>query len=230
MTAYAELQVTTNFSFLRGGSHPEELVEQAAVLGMQAIGVTDRNTLSGVVRAHVAAKVAGIKLLVGARLDLQDGPSLLCYPRDRAAYGRLSRLLTLGQRRTGKGQCLLFTDDVIAHAEGQVVVGDLLQVSPLVRAAALDHAALGTDQQFTGIGGIGPGAGVVVRQLLIQRQVHVFLGQVRAFGLLVERAQHRLAAVDRRGRPLQRKAIAAIADFYAQPQFDLAQIAVERAA
>tara|TARA_B100000676_G_scaffold309993_1_gene375203 strand:+ start:153 stop:3572 length:3420 start_codon:yes stop_codon:yes gene_type:complete len=122
MTAYAELQVTTNFSFLRGGSHPEELVEQAAALGMQAIGVTDRNTLSGVVRAHVAAKAAGIKILVGARLDLQDGPSLLCYPRDRAAYGRLSRLLTLGQRRTGKGQCLLFTDDVIAHAEGQVLI------------------------------------------------------------------------------------------------------------
>ena len=97
MTAYAELQTTSNFSFLRGGSHPEELVERAAELKLAAIGITDRNTLAGVVRAHVAAQHAGIRVLVGARLDLADGPSLLCYPRDRAAYGRICRLLTLGQ-------------------------------------------------------------------------------------------------------------------------------------
>jgi len=122
MIRYAELQVTTNFSFLRGGSHPEELVVRAAALGLQAIGVADRNTLAGVVRAHVAAKNAGIKLLLGARLDLRDGPSLLCYPRDRAAYGRLARLLSLGQRRTEKGRCELYLDDVIAHAEGQILI------------------------------------------------------------------------------------------------------------
>ncbi len=120
--AYAELQTTTNFSFLRGGSHPEELMERAAQLGLRAIGVADRNSLAGVVRAHVAAKNAGIRLLVGARLDLEDGPSLLCYPRDRGAYGQLCRLLTLGQRRSPKGACRLRMDDLFTHAEGQVLI------------------------------------------------------------------------------------------------------------
>ena len=99
MTAYAELQVTTNYSFLRGGAHADELVATAKALGLTAIGVADRNTLAGVVRAHVAAKREGLRLVVGARLDHQDGPSLICYPTDRAAYGRLCQLLTLGQRR-----------------------------------------------------------------------------------------------------------------------------------
>ncbi len=119
--AYAELQVTTNFSFLRGASHPPELV-LAAALGHAAIAVTDRNTLAGVVRAHAAAKEIGIRFVVGARLDLQDAPSLLVYPTDRAAYARLSRLLTLGKRRASKGQCHLTLDDVLAHAEGQIVI------------------------------------------------------------------------------------------------------------
>ena len=102
MTGYIELQVTTNFSFLRGASHPAELVLQAAALGHPAIAVTDRNSLAGVVRAHVAAKEAGIGLVVGAQLDLADGASLLAYPVDRAAYGRLSRLITAGRRRAPK--------------------------------------------------------------------------------------------------------------------------------
>ncbi len=119
---YAELQVTTNFSFLRGASHGEELVAQAHALGLAAIAVTDRNTLSGVVRAHLAAKELGLKLIVGARLDLQDAPSLLCLPRDRQAYGRLSRLLSLGQRRAKKGECILYLEDVAQHAEGQIFI------------------------------------------------------------------------------------------------------------
>jgi len=119
---YAELQVTTNFSFLRGASHGEELVAQAKALGLEAIAVTDRNTLAGVVRAHIAAKEVGLRLIIGARLDLQDGPSLLCLPRDRAAYGRLSRLLSLGQMRAEKWQCTLFLDDVASHAQGQIFI------------------------------------------------------------------------------------------------------------
>jgi error-prone DNA polymerase len=246
MTAYAELQVTSNFSFLRGGSHPEELVLRAGELGLSAIALTDRNTLAGVVRAHVAAKEVGIRFVVGARLDLMpetassksppsfpsspgstseaadssertiislsppssflslpgltrgstppvesagsicgvdlrilgsggdrsrrlggaernptisrvssngegnaqgnrsgaahgndrqpknnssswssagaEGYSLLCFPTDRAAYGRLSQLISLGQRRAEKGQCQLWLDDVLAHAEGQIIV------------------------------------------------------------------------------------------------------------
>ena len=122
MPSYAELQVTTNFSFLRGGSHPEELVLQAAALGLAAVAVADRNTLAGVVRAHVQAKESGIKLLVGARLDLACGHSLLCFPIDRAAYGRLSLLLSLGRRRAVKGECILHLDDLEEYAEGQIVV------------------------------------------------------------------------------------------------------------
>src|SRR5215472_9797570 len=119
---YAELQVTSNFSFLRGASHPDELVRQAAALGLAAIAITDRNSVAGVVRAHQAAKEAGIRLVIGARLDLQDGMSLLAFPEDRAAYGRLTTLLTIGKRRAPKGECHLDYDDVVAHGAGLVVV------------------------------------------------------------------------------------------------------------
>ena len=116
------MQVTSNFSFLRGASHPDELVLTAARLGHAAIAITDRNSLAGIVRAHHAAKTVGIRLVVGVRLDLRDGASLLAYPRDRAAYGRLTRLLTLGKRRAPKGECRLDYADVLAHGEGQIVI------------------------------------------------------------------------------------------------------------
>jgi error-prone DNA polymerase len=117
---YAELQCTSNFSFLRGGSHPEELAQQASHLGLAALAVTDRNTLAGVVRAHQAAKDAGLQFIVGARLDIEGGPSLLAYPTGRAAYGGLCRLLSLGQRRAEKGRCLITLDDVETHAQGMI--------------------------------------------------------------------------------------------------------------
>ena len=120
--AYAELQITTNFTFLRGASHPEEMAGEAAALGLAAVAVTDCNTLAGVVRAHVAARKAGIRLIVGARLDFTDAPSLLCLPTDRAAYGRLSRLLTLGRRRAPKGECHIALADLFDHADGQIVI------------------------------------------------------------------------------------------------------------
>jgi error-prone DNA polymerase len=119
---YAELQVTTNFSFLRGASHPDELVLTAAALGHKAIAITDRNSLAGIVRAHHAVKEVGIRLVVGCRLDLRDGTSLLAFPEDRAAYGRLTRLLTLGKRRALKGECHLDYADVVAHGAGQIIV------------------------------------------------------------------------------------------------------------
>ncbi|MCU1441745.1 MAG: dnaE [Rhodoglobus sp.] len=119
---YAELQVTSNFSFLRGGSHPHELVEQAAALGYAAIAVTDRNSLAGIVRAHMAAKAAGIRFIPACRLDLADGASLLAYPTDIAAYGQLSALLTKGNLRTKKGKCELYKADVYAHSEGILFV------------------------------------------------------------------------------------------------------------
>ena len=124
---YAELQATSNFSFLRGAAHPEEMVTTAAELGHRAIAIADRNSLAGIVRAHVAAKSAGIRLVVGARLVLEDAPEMLCFPKDRAAYGRLSRLLTLGKRRAPKGECDLgkrdlFGHDGFEHGEGQIIV------------------------------------------------------------------------------------------------------------
>ena len=122
MSLYAELEVTTNFSFLRSASHPAEMAKTAAALGLSAVAVADRNTLAGVVRAHQAANQAGIKLVVGARLDLQDAPSMLCFPTDRTAYGRLSRLITLGRRRAPKGECEIYLEDVFAHSGGQVFV------------------------------------------------------------------------------------------------------------
>ncbi len=120
--AYAELQTITNFSFLRGGSHPHELVIEAARQGLAALAIADRNTLAGVVRAYLAAKELGLKIIVGARLDLQDAPSLLCFPTNRQAYGRLSRLLSLGQARAEKGACTLYLGDVAAHAAGQIFI------------------------------------------------------------------------------------------------------------
>ena len=115
---YAELQITSNFSFLRGGSHPHELVARAAALGYSAIAITDRNSLAGIVRAHVEAKQAGIRYIPACRLDLVDGTSLLAYPTNHEAYARLSALLTLGNLRTEKGQCKLYKADVYAHADG----------------------------------------------------------------------------------------------------------------
>lgn len=115
---YTELQVTTNFSFLRGASHPGELVDAAASLGYTAIGITDRNTLAGIVRSYTAAKQKGIRSIVGCCLHLLDGPSLLAYPTDRDAYSRLSTLLTTGNMRAEKGDCHLYKRDVYHHAKG----------------------------------------------------------------------------------------------------------------
>lgn len=115
---YAELYCTSNFSFLRGGSHPEELVEQAVAYGYRAIAITDRNSLAGIVRAHIVAKKLPVQFIPACRLDLLDGPSLLAYPTDLEAYGRLSALLTMGNLRAEKGECHLYRQDVYAHKEG----------------------------------------------------------------------------------------------------------------
>ncbi|MBY3266629.1 error-prone DNA polymerase [Rhizobium laguerreae] len=118
--SYAELQVTTHFSFLRGASSAQELFETAKALGIEALGVVDRNSLAGIVRALEASRATGLRLVVGCRLDLQDGMSLLVYPMDRAAYSRLTRLITLGKSRGGKNNCILHWDDVIAYTDGMI--------------------------------------------------------------------------------------------------------------
>jgi error-prone DNA polymerase len=115
---YAEVHAKSNFSFLEGASHPEELVRRAAELGYAALAVTDRNSLAGVVRAHGAAKDLGLKLIVGAEITPDDAPPVVLWATDRAAYGRLARLITRGRRRAAKGQCRLSLDDIAEHAAG----------------------------------------------------------------------------------------------------------------
>lgn len=116
--SYTELQVTTNFSFLRGASHPEELVEQAAQFGYREIAITDRNSLAGIVRAHAIAKTKNIRIITGCHLQLNDGADLLAYPTNKEAYAQLCSLLTKGNLRTEKGKCDLNKADVYEHANG----------------------------------------------------------------------------------------------------------------
>ena len=120
--SYAELQCASHFSFLRGASSCEELFSQAAVAGIVALAITDRNSLAGIVRGHEAAKVTGVRLIVGCRLDLTDGAAVLVYPTDRPAYARLCRLLSLGKRRGGKAKCILGWEDLALYAEGLIGV------------------------------------------------------------------------------------------------------------
>ena len=138
---WAELQVTSNFTFLVGASHPDELVDRSALLGHDAIALTDTHTISGVVRGHVAAKRAGVSFVVGTRVSLLDGVlestnvgsiqkagisavgcTVLLYPTDVASYGRMCRLLTVGKRRTIKGGCLLWAHDLVELNEGLLAV------------------------------------------------------------------------------------------------------------
>ena len=125
---FAELAAMTNFSFLRGASHPEEMVARAAELGLAGIGIADRNSLAGVVRAHTFARdnveaMAGTRVVPGARLVFIDGsPDVLVYPKDRAAYGRLCRILTEGNSRAPKGECWLILKDLLDRGDGLQIV------------------------------------------------------------------------------------------------------------
>jgi len=164
---YAELGAITNFSFLEGASHPWEMMMQAKALGLAAVGVADRNTLAGMVRALMGAEDYGIRLVVGVRLGFLDGTELIVFPRDRAAYGRLCRLLTLGKSeildgaqpspphphlrlvqpaepddakpdRITKGETRLTFDQAVAHGEGMIA----LVVAPEVPDAAFEARLL----------------------------------------------------------------------------------------
>ncbi|MEM9374496.1 MAG: PHP domain-containing protein, partial [Planctomycetota bacterium] len=153
---YAELSVTSNYTFLTGASHPEEMVRRAAELGHVSAAISDTNTLAGIVRAHVAAKDVGIPLAVGSRLALRDGPKMLVFPTTRAAYGRLCRLLTLGKRRVPKGECDLTTHDLIEHSEGLLAVvdpprtldGSFLEVVRGLRGVFADRLSLAMRRSY----------------------------------------------------------------------------------
>src|SRR5262245_43722238 len=117
---YAELHTKSNFSFLEGASHPDELVRQAAALGYHALAVTDRNSLAGAVPAHIAAKDTGLRLIVGAEITPIDAPPVVLWTTDRASYGRLCRLITRGRRQAPKGECKLTQQDIAEFAEGLI--------------------------------------------------------------------------------------------------------------
>ena len=122
---YAELAATSNFSFLRGGSHPEELAVQAGALGLCALGIADRNSVAGLVRAHSIAKEQGLQFLPGVRLVFADGtPDILAYPNCLSGWSNLTRLLTIGKRRAAKGDCELFLADLLERAAGLSLIVD----------------------------------------------------------------------------------------------------------
>lgn len=119
---YAELHCLSNFTFLRGASHAQELVCRAAELGYSALAITDECSLAGVVRAHMAAKEAGLPLIIGTEIQLEDGPKLVLLATDRAGYGNLSELITLGRRRAIKGQYRLRREDLDQGLPGCVAL------------------------------------------------------------------------------------------------------------
>jgi error-prone DNA polymerase len=152
---YVEFATTSNFSFLRGASHPEELMMQAAHMALSGLGLADRNSVAGVVRAHLARREQNLSLKYhpGARLVFSDGtPDILAYPRDRAGWGRLTRLLTLGNLRAEKGACILRLDDLLAHADGLelVAMGGTTHFLAQLRTAAPRRVRLAASMLYRG--------------------------------------------------------------------------------
>jgi error-prone DNA polymerase len=169
MIPYAEIGITTNFSFLRGGSDPRAYVHQASELRIPVIGIADHNTLAGVVRAYKELDNPEVeykpKLLIGSRLVFMDGtPDILVYPRDRTAYGRLCQLLTRGKRgddiqRIEKGECHLKLEDLLEFAEGQLLVvtlphrfdaADVLKVLDRLKGSPADGVWLAASLLYRG--------------------------------------------------------------------------------
>src|SRR5574340_989394 len=128
MPPYAELHCLSNFTFLRGASHAEELVARAHELGYAALAITDECSLAGIVRAHVAAKEVGLKLIVGSEIRLSDGPRVVLLATSRAGYGNLSALITRGRRSATKGRYALSMDDLATGVPGCLA---LLLADPL---------------------------------------------------------------------------------------------------
>ena len=121
-SGYGELHCLSNYSFLKAASHPEELVERAAALGYSALALTDECSVAGVVRAHVAAKKAGLKLLIGTEVSLTDGLKLVLLATDRDGYGNLCELITLARRAAKKGSYALRRDDIASGIPGCLAI------------------------------------------------------------------------------------------------------------
>ena len=160
MAPYAELAATTNFSFLCGASHPEEMVSQARELGLEGLGIADRNTVAGVVRAHIMGKELAVKIAPGARLVFTDGtPDILAYPMNRSGWGHLTKLLTRGKWRAEKGDCILTLVDLLDHIDElnlivlppiQIESGSLISRLVQLKEAAPRAVWLGASMLYRG--------------------------------------------------------------------------------
>ena len=122
LNRYAPLWCKSNFSFLEGASHPEELIETCAAVGLEALALTDRDGIYGVVEAHVKARELGIRLIIGSTVTIDDGTCLVLLVVDREGYANLCRLLTLGRRRSAKGESRVGWQEVCVHAGGLIAL------------------------------------------------------------------------------------------------------------
>ncbi len=152
--SYVELFTISNFTFLTGASHAEELVVRTRHLGLGGLSITDRNTFAGIVRGHTAAKDLGLRYIVGTRLVLEDATEILAYPRTRTAFGQLCRLLTLGKRRTVKGACELHLDDILEFCAGSILIAlsgpDFEETLASLKTAFDDHVFVGLVPTYDG--------------------------------------------------------------------------------
>jgi len=218
---YAELHCKTNFSFLEGASHADELIVRAAELKYDALAITDRESLAGVVRAHSAAKELGFKLLIGSEIHPTDATPLVLWATDRQSYGRLCRLLTVGRRRAEKGKCQLNLEDIAGHSEGLiagVVPGDVHPYRDIFgdRAYLLAELLKGPDDvglldslvalsKQTRLPLVA--AGDVHYHSPARQPLHEVLTATR-LGTTVDRLESRFANAERHLRPIDELAIA----------------------
>jgi error-prone DNA polymerase len=122
MSSYVPLWCKSNFSFLEGASHPDELIEEAHRLGLQSLALTDRDGVYGIVRAHVKAREVGLHLIVGSEITVTDGSTILLLAQDRAGYANLCRLITTGRLRSSKGESAVTWDEICRHASGLIAL------------------------------------------------------------------------------------------------------------
>ena len=258
---FAELVAGTNYSFLRGASHPAQMVGQAHHLGMAGLGIADRNTVAGVVRAHVAQKtiaheIGGLatRLIVGARLVFADGtPDVVAYPATRHGWGRLTRLLTLGNRRAEKGDCTLHLPDLLDHAEDLLLIATghdrgvlerLAQVRPgAVWLAATMHRGGADARRLAEAQALGAACGVPVlatNDALYDhpdaRPLHDIMTCIREGTTITAAGRHLLANAERHLKPPAEmarlfracpEAITATIDFLARIAFTLDDLRYE---
>ena len=200
---FAELAATTNFSFLRGASHPEEMAARAAELGLAGIGIADRNSLAGVVRAHTFARdnveaMAATRVVPGARLVFIDGcPDVLVYPKDRAAYGRLCRILSEGNLRAPKGECWLILKDLLDRSEGLQIVA----LPPSPKGAGKNAAPSQEDKEKLAFKEMDEGAAIALLRETFGKRL--WIGASLIYGVNMRNELRRRVALARSvGAPL----------------------------